>query len=134
MIRDASSLLDLGRQLLDEARVLVRKEIELARVEIVGLVKTNAVAIGLFAAAAILGLVVLIMLQVAIVTTVLVAVGQSAAFYVAWGLFAFWLVVVAVLALIGRTKLRFKPPEKTIATLKGDIEWAKGQIHSNGKS
>jgi hypothetical protein len=133
MIRDASSLLELGRQLLDEARNLVRQEIELAKVEILGLVKTNAVAIGLFAAAAVVALVALIVLQVAIVTTILITLGQAAAFYVAWGLFAFWLIVVVVLALVGRAKLRFRPPEKTIATLKGDIEWAKAQMHSNGR-
>jgi len=133
MIRDASSLLELGRQLLDEARNLVRQEIELAKVEILGLVKTNAVAIGLFAAAAVVALVALMVLQVAIVTTILITLGQAAAFYVAWGLFAFWLIVVVVLALVGRAKLRFRPPEKTIATLKGDIEWAKAQMHSNGR-
>src|SRR5438067_405060 len=113
MIRDASSLLDLGRQLIDEARGLIRKEIELAKVEILDLIKTNAVAIGLFAAAAVFGLVLLVMLQVAVITTILVTLGQAAAFYVAWGLFIFWLVLIAVLALIGRAKLRFKPPEKT---------------------
>ena len=42
-------------------------------------------------------------------------------------------VVVAILALMGRRKLMIKAPEKTVATLKGDIEWAKGQIRSNGR-
>ena len=133
-MRDATSLADLGRQLIDEARGLVRKEIELAKVEVLELVKTNAVAVGLFAAAAVLLLIVLVMLQVAVIVTLLVTLGQAAAWYLAWALFGFWVVLIAVLALIGKAKLRFKPPEKTIATLKGDIEWAKGQIHSNGRS
>ena len=128
-MRDATSLVDLGRQLMDEARDLIRKEIELAKVEVLDLVKTNAIAIGLFAGAAILGLVFFIMLQVAIIVTVPFAIQ----WIVAWGLVIFWLIVVVVLALIGKSKLKFEPPEKTISTLKGDIEWAKGQIHSNGK-
>lgn len=119
---------------MDEARGLIRKEIELAKVELIDLVKTNAIAAGLFIGAAVVALVMFIMLQVAVIVTVLVAFGRDAGFYLAWALFGLWLVLVLVLALIGKSKLRFKPPEKTISTLKGDIEWAKGQIHSNGKS
>jgi hypothetical protein len=133
-MRDVTSLADLARHLIDEARGLVRMEIELAKVEVLELVKTNAVAIGLFAAAVVLALVMLVMLQVAFIWTIAVTLGQAAAWYLAWSLFGLWLVVVAVLCLIGRAKLRFKPPERTIATLKGDIEWAKEQIRSNGRS
>lgn len=127
-------MVELGRQLMDEARGLIRKEIELAKVELIELVKTNAIAAGMFAGAAVVALIMFIMLQVAIIVTVLVVFGRDPGFYLAWALFGLWLVVVAALALIGKSKLKFKPPEKTIATLKGDIEWAKGQIHSNGKS
>jgi hypothetical protein len=125
-----TSLVDLGRQLLDEARDLARKEIELAKVEVLDLVKTNAVAIGLFAGALVLALVMFIMLQVAFV----LSFPFTTQFIVAWCLVGFWLIVVVILALIGKSKLRFEAPPKTMSTLKGDIEWAKGQIHSNGKS
>jgi len=125
-----SSLVELGRQLMDEARDLIRKEIELAKVEIIALLKTNAIAIGLFLGAAVVALVFLVMLQVAIILTV----PTSVQWIVAWCLAALWLIVLIVLALVGRAKLKFEPPEKTISTIKGDIEWAKGQIHSNGKS
>ena len=124
------SLVELGRQLLDDARDLIRKEIELAKVEIIALLKTNAIAIGLFLGAAVVALVFLIMLQVAIILTV----PPSLQWILAWCLAALWLIVLVVLALVGKSKLKFKPPEKTISTIKGDIEWAKGQIHSNGKS
>jgi len=129
-MRERASLVELGRELIDEARGLVRKEIELAKVETIELVKTNAVAVGLFAVAAMLLLVLLVMLQVAIILTF----WPEVQYLVAWGLVGFWIVVIAVLALVGRGKLKFKPPEKTIATVKGDIEWAKGQIRSNGRS
>jgi len=124
------SLVDLGRQLMDEARDLIRKENELAKVEIIALLKTNAIAMGLFLGAAVVALVFLVMLQVAIILTV----PTSVQWIVAWCLAALWLIVLIVLALVGRAKLKFEPPEKTISTIKGDIEWAKGQIHSNGKS
>jgi hypothetical protein len=125
-----SSLVELGRQLMDEARGLIRKEIELAKVEVLALVKTNAIAIGLFAGAAILLLVALIMLQVAFILTF----PFGTQFIVAWCLFGFWIVAIAILALIGRSKLKIQAPEKTVETIKGDIEWAKGQIHSIGRS
>ena len=129
-MREATTLIDLGRQLIDEGRELVRKEIELAKVEITDLVKTNAVALGLCLTAAVLLLVLLVMVQVAIILTV----PFTSQYLVAWGLVGFWVVVIAILALVGRAKFRFKAPEKTIATVKGDIEWAKGQIRSNGRS
>ncbi|HLG74275.1 MAG TPA: phage holin family protein [Chloroflexota bacterium] len=129
-MREATSLVELGRQLVDEGRDLVRKEIELAKVEVTELVKTNAIALGLCLTAAVLLLVFLVMLQVAIILTV----PFTAQYIVAWALVGFWIVVIAILALIGRSKFKFKAPEKTIATVKGDIEWAKGQIRSNGRS
>lgn len=129
-MREATTLIELGRQLLDEARDLVRKEIELAKAEVTELVKTNAVALGLCLTAAVLLLVLLVMVQVAILLTV----PFETQYLVAWGLVGFWLVLIVILALVGRSKFKFKPPEKTIATVKGDIEWAKGQIRSNGRS
>src|SRR5579872_4016267 len=108
-MREGASLVELGRELIDEARDLVRKEIELAKVEILELVKTNAVAVGLFAAAGLLLLVFLVMLQVAFILTFWVEVQ----YLVAWGLVGFWIVVIAILALAGRAKLKIKPPEKT---------------------
>jgi hypothetical protein len=124
------SLVELGRRLMDEARGLIRKEIELAKVEILALVKTNAIAIGLFVGAAVLALVALIMLQVAFILTF----PFGTQFIVAWCLFGFWIIVIAILALVGRSKLKFQVPERTVDTIKGDIEWAKGQIRANGRS
>jgi len=128
-LRDTTSLVDLGRSLIDDARDLVRKEIELAKVEIVDLIKTNAIAVGLFAGAAILAFVAFIILQVAFI----LSFAYTVQFIVAWSLFGFWIILTAVLALLGRARLKFKPPERTMSTIKGDIEWAKGQIRSNGR-
>jgi len=133
MQNNNASLVDLGRSLIDDARSLVRKEIELAKVEILDLIKTNAIAVGMFAGAAIVAFMAFILLQIAVIITLLVTVGPSAAWYLAWGLVVLWVVVIAVLALMGKSKLRIKAPEKTVATIKGDIEWAKEQIHSNAR-
>jgi len=129
-VRETSSLVDLGRVLIDDARDLIRKEIELAKVELLDLVKTNAIAVGLFLGALLVALIAFIMLQVAFILTF----RPSVQYIVAWSIFGLWLILTAVLVLVGRSKLKFKPPEKTISTIKGDIEWAKGQIRSNGKS
>ena len=124
---EQTSLVDLGRSLVDEARGLIRKEIELAKVEVIDLLKTNAIAVGMFAGAAIVAFMFLILVQVAIIVTV------PNGIWVAWGLVVLWLVVIIVLALVGRSKLKLQAPEKTVETIKGDIEWAKGQIRSNGR-
>jgi len=126
-VAEQTSLVDLGRSLVDEARGLIRKEIELAKVEVIDLLKTNAIAVGMFAGAAIVAFMFLILVQVAIIVTV------PNGIWVAWGLVVLWLVVIIVLALVGRSKLKLQAPEKTVETIKGDIEWAKGQIRSNGR-
>lgn len=129
-MRERTSLVELGRMLVDEARDLIRKEIELAKVELKELLVRNALAVGLFAGAALLALIAFIILQVAFILTFWPAVQ----WIVAWCLFGFWLILTLTVALIAKSKLKLKPPEKTISTIKGDIEWAKGQIHSNGRS
>ena len=129
-MRESTSMVELGRMLVDEARDLIRKEIELAKVELKELLVRNALAVGLFAGAALLALIAFIILQVAFILTFWPAVQ----WIVAWCLFGFWLILTLTVALIAKSKLKLKPPEKTISTIKGDIEWAKGQIHSNGKS
>lgn len=128
-LHENASLVELGRTLLDDARDLIRKEIALAKLEVIELLKTNAIAVGLFVGAAVLAFMAFIILQVAFILTFSFAVQ----WIVAWCLFGLWLILTIVLALIGKAKLKIKPPEKTVSTIKGDIEWAKGQIRSNGK-
>lgn len=128
-LHDGTSLVALGRQLIDDATRLVRQELELAKEEIKELLLTNLKGAAFLLGAAILAFIAFIMLQVAILLTV----PFNVQFIVAWALFGFWIILTIVLALIGKARLRFQAPEKTISTIKGDIEWAKGQIHSNGK-
>jgi formate hydrogenlyase subunit 4 len=39
-----------------------------------------------------------------------------------------FIIVAVVLALVGRSRLKFAPPEATIQTIKDDLEWVKQQI------
>jgi len=93
------------------------------------LLLTNVKGLAFVLAAAVLALVAFIMLQVAVLFTVPVGVRL----YLAWSLFGFWLIAMLLLALLGKRRFVLRPPEKTLETIKGDIAWAKGQLHSNGK-
>jgi membrane protein implicated in regulation of membrane protease activity len=44
-----------------------------------------------------------------------------------------FLILAAILALIGRTMLKIGPPPKTLTTLKEDAEWARQVLKRNGK-
>lgn len=119
-----TSLGELVARATKDLSVLVQQEIALAKTEL----KKEAVAAGkgagMFGGAGLTGLFALIFLSIA------------AAFGIAWlGLALGWgffivgmlyLVVAAVLALLGKKQIsKVGPPEKTIATVKDDVQWAK---------
>jgi Flp pilus assembly protein TadB len=119
-----TSLGELVARATKDLSVLVQQEVALAKTEL----KKEAVAAGkgagMFGGAAVTGLFALIFLSVA------------AAFAIAWlGLPLGWgfflvgllyLIVAAVLALLGKKQIsKVGPPEKTIATVKDDVQWAK---------
>ncbi len=114
-----------------DAQRLVKLELELAKQEILELVKRNGIALGMLAGAALCGLFVLYTLVM-----VLVFAGLSLVFHRGMGHDAIALLVVlvvwgaaaAILGLLGKSRLVFKMPEATIQTLKDDVEWAKAQI------
>ena len=118
-------------EIASDAQRLVHLEIELAKQEIMGLVKTNAVAAGLLAGAALCGLFVVYTLVAAIVVGVMWiflrgGLGRTEAALLV--ILLIWVIAAAVLALIGKSKLNFKMPDLTIQTIKDDVEWAKAQI------
>jgi len=114
-----------------DAQRLVHLEIELAKQEIMALVKTNAVAAGFLAAAGLCALFVLYTLVAVIVFGVLwifLRGGLGRTEIALLVILVIWGVAAAVLGLIGKSKLVFKKPDLTIQTLKDDVEWAKAQI------
>jgi nitrate/nitrite transporter NarK len=103
---------------------LVRQEIALAKVELQQEAKTAGVAAGAFGGAGFAGYFVLFFLSLAAVYALdSVMPAGWAALIVA----AVWAVIAGVLALIGRKKMKqFNPkPERTIETVKEDVQWAK---------
>lgn len=125
------SIGELLRDLGDEVAALVRAELELAKVEVLGKAKPVAASAGMFAGTALFGL---------------GAFGAATAFLIA-GIAALGLelwaaalivtvaygVVALVLLSIGRRRLRAAGrlyPVQTAQTVKEDIEWAKTRARS----
>jgi hypothetical protein len=106
----------------DTAR-LVQLEIELAQQELKALLWRNIIAIGLLAAGGILAFLGLIFIFDTIVEAVPIRHWISALI-----LAVVFIIVAVVLALVGRSRLKFAPPEATIQTIKDDLEWVKQQI------
>lgn len=121
--RDASPG-ELASEVAKDMSTLVRQEIALAKVELQQEAKTAGMAAGAFGGAGFAGYFVLFFLSLAAVYALdSVMPAGWAALIVA----AVWAVIAGVLALVGRKKLKqFNPkPERTIETVKEDVQWAK---------
>ena len=111
---------------IDGARSLVRKHVELARIEVAEAASVRAKGVALMAVAAVLGLYAL----------GFAAASASAALDLVLPAWAAHLIVAAVfvaiagaLVLAGRRTIRTAPtPERTQETLKEDARWAKQQL------
>lgn len=117
----------LVKDVIGGTQLLVRKELELARLELMEAASTKAQAAGLGGAAAVLGLYVIGFLGLAGGAALSEVMPQWAAWLVVAGVF---LVLLAILGLVARSRARAKPlmPEKTKATLQEDVSWAKRLI------
>jgi uncharacterized membrane protein YqjE len=115
---------ELVRQASEHVSTLVRSEIELAKAELSGSVKRAGVGGGMLVAAGAVLLLSLPFLFV-VLAEALVALGlwRWLAYLIVW---VFFLLVAAVLALIGRSQLRkVRKPERTMETVKDTAAWAR---------
>jgi uncharacterized membrane protein YqjE len=115
---------ELVRRASENVSILVRSEIELAKAELSTTVKRAGIGGGMIAAAVAILLFSVPFLFV-VIAEGLVALGlpRWLSYLIVWVLF---LLVAAVLALIGRSQLRkIKPPERTIKTAKDTATWAR---------
>jgi protein-S-isoprenylcysteine O-methyltransferase Ste14 len=111
---------------VDGARTLVRKQVELARIEVAEAASVRAKGVAMMAVAAVLGLFAL----------GFAAASASAALDLVLPAWAAHLIVSVVfvaiagaLVLAGRRTIRTAPtPERTQETLKEDARWAKQQL------
>ena len=121
--RDGRSTSELVKDLSRQASLLVRQEIQLARTEVAEKSKRAGVGAAALAAAAVAGLLALGTLTAFLVLALDdVMPAWTAALIVG----VLWAVVAVGLALYGRDKLDevgTPVPEKTVETLKEDIEW-----------
>ena len=102
---------------------LMRKEVELAKLEIKQEVTGAAKGAGLLGGAGGAGLLALIFLSCAAAFGIGVGLGYWVGFLIVG---AFYLLVAALLGLKGRKNLKkVGPPTKTIETVKDDVAWAK---------
>ena len=120
-------LIDLARVAVEDTVRLVQQEIQLAKIEVKEMLQTNIKAAIFLGGAALCGLLFLIML---LVTIALVIPAHALAAGIETVIF---LVLTAVLALVGKSMLKIGPPPKTMTTLKEDAEWAKQVLKRHGK-
>ena len=114
----------LASEVARDMSTLVRQEVALAKAELQQEAKTAGAAAGAFGGAGFAGYFVLVFLSLALMYALdsFLDIGWAALIVaVLWG------IVAGVLALIGRKKLKnFNPkPERTIETVKEDVQWAK---------
>ena len=115
---------ELVRRASENVSTLVRAEIELAKAELSTTVKRAGIGGGMIAAAGAILLFSVPFLFV-VIAEGLVALGlpRWLSYLIVWVLF---LLVAAVLAVIGRSQLRkIQPPERTIRTAKDTAAWAR---------
>jgi len=121
---------DLVKQLAGQTSTLVRQEVDLAKAELAEKGRVAGQGAGLFAGAAVVGL-----MAAGALTALLILVLDTAmdAWLAALIVTAVLGAVAAVLALQGRNRIRAATPpvpQQTVETVKEDVEWAKTRTPS----
>jgi uncharacterized membrane protein YqjE len=120
-------VIDLARLAVEDTIRLVQQEIQLAKIEVQEMLRSNIKAAIFLALAGFCGLLFVVMLLVTLALVIpahaLVAGIETVVF----------LVLVIVFGLIGKSLLKIGAPPKTMTTLKEDAEWAKQVLKRNGK-
>ena len=123
-VKSEKSLGELVATATKDLSVLVSQEVALAKAELKKEVAHAGKGAGMLGGAGVTGLFALIFLSIAAAYAISwFGIGLG------WGFFIVgmvYLLLAAVLALLGKKQLKkVGPPEKTIATVKDDVEWAK---------
>lgn len=121
------SMPELMRSIASDTATLVRKEVELARGEMMEAISARLKAAGAMAGAGVAAFVALIFLGAAAATALDEVVSPWAARLIVGGGFLL-LAALAVAMGLMRAKSPSLKPEKTVETVKEDVEWAKAQL------
>lgn len=118
------------KQLSEDLGILVRKELELARREMMEKAKTAGLGAGMLSGSAITGLLTLGSLTALLI----IAIGLALPLWLsALIVTVMWGAVTAVLALAGKKKIQDAGPlvpEQTIENVKEDVQWAQSGLKS----
>ena len=117
---------DLVKQLTQQVSILVRQEVELAKVEMADKGKKAGIGIGMFGGAGVAALLGLGALTAFLILVLDLAMPAWAAALIVG---VIWAAVAGVLALQGREKVKevgTPVPEETAESVKEDVEWLKG--------
>ena len=117
----------LVKDLSGHVSTLARQEVELAKTEMVEKGKKAGLGAGLLGGAALAALLMLGSLTAFLILVLALAMPAWAAALIVTGL---WAGVAGVLALLGRDRLQAmgRPvPEKTVETVKEDVQWLKNR-------
>ena len=120
------SLSELFSTMTSDLSTLMRKEVELAKAETKQEVAKAGKAAGMFGGTAVAGFMALLLISFAAAWGLAEVIEPGWAFLVVGLIYA---VVAAVLAMQGKKKMQeVNPvPEKTVETLKEDVEWTKAR-------
>jgi len=126
--RAERSSVELAQDIVHEAHDLIQLEIQLARQEVEELARRNGIAAALLTFG---GLLVVLALLVALPVLVVLSVDNHVLAAAIW--LAIYVVVGAVLLLVGRLLLRLELPPRTIASLEETKAWVLRQIRSHDR-
>ena len=121
---EEESTFELVRGIAQDTGTLVRKEVELARLEITEAVMARVKAVGALGGAGVCVLLAVISGGAAGAAALSMVMPTWAALLIVMGAF---FVIAGVAAMIGLRKMKSPPltPEETERTIKEDVEWAK---------
>jgi len=123
--RPEATLGELFGEMTQNVTTLLRKEIELAKLEAREEVSRVGRGAGMFAGAGLAAWLTLLFLSLGLAWLLDQAMNTALAFVIVG---VVWGVVGAVLALRGKSEMKnVKPLPETVATLKEDVQWAKQQ-------
>jgi hypothetical protein len=124
---------ELLKRLSQDLSLLVRQELDLARVELIEKSKTVGAGAGMFSGAAIAGMLALGAFTAFLILALSLAMAPWLAALIVTIVYG---AVAGVLALTGKKKIEEATPlvlEQTVDTVKEDVKWAKTQIKSAGR-
>ena len=124
---DPRATVDVVRSLAENSQALVKKELELAKLEMTEILVARAIAIGSALVGAVLGLFILAFAGVTGAKALELVLPEWAAWLIVTGVYT----LVAVIALLVAKRKATNPPnvpERSKAEYEQTVEWVKGQV------